>query len=208
MKDTVKITFISAIIGALFGTFLTFFLLNYSLLNSQQSQAKTQEDLIEDFYLTENAVHISPHGLRKKMTKGIDDFVLVDLRSAQEYEKEHIIGAINIPAYSDPNTSAYDEKERIIGEFQKLSQDKEIIVYCYSIPCMTGRKIGKMLTEEEIYVKQLGVGWNEWRYYWDLWNHDMETKVDPQDYVTSGKAPGKLETKAIPPSCGEGEFDC
>jgi hypothetical protein len=81
------------------------------------SDEPSKEELIRDFYLTENAVHISPHSLRGKMDKWITDFILVDLRSAEEYEREHVVGAINIPAYKDPNTSAYDEKDRIVGEF-------------------------------------------------------------------------------------------
>jgi len=39
---------------------------------------------------------------------------------------------------------------------------------------MTGRKIGKMLAEKEIYVKHPNIGWNEWRYYWNLWNHELD----------------------------------
>jgi len=177
-----------------------------SLITTPQ---KTQSDYIKDFYLTENAVHISPHGLRGKMDKGVADFVLVDLRSAQEYEKEHIIGAINIPAYKDPDTSAYDEVDRIVGNFSKLSKDKDIIVYCYSVPCMTGRKIGKMLVEHGIFVKALGIGWNEWRYFWNLWNHEHEwNQTDVMDYIATGKDPGIPKIKDTTQACTEGTFGC
>lgn len=173
-----------------------------------EQRNKGSEELIKDFYYTETAVHVSPHGLRKKMDKGDDSFILVDLRSSEEYQAAHVIGAINIPAYADPNHSAYDEVERIVSSFRGLSEDKEIIVYCYSIPCMTGRKIGKMLAEHDIYVKLLGVGWNEWRYYWDLWNHDGEVKVPSEDYVVSGPDPGVPEVRELPSPCGEGDFSC
>ena len=49
---------------------------------------------------------------------------------------------------------------------------------------MTGRKMGKLLAEHEIFVKHLAIGWNEWRYFWTQWNHEHEwgnTKVE--DYV-------------------------
>ena len=76
---------------------------------------KLSPTYFKEFYDTENAIHVSPHGLRKKMTKGeTDSFVLVDLRSEEEYTKEHIITAINIPAYKDPDTSAYDDVDRIL----------------------------------------------------------------------------------------------
>ena len=132
----------------------------------------SNEKLITDFYRIENAVHVSPHSIRKKIAEGAHDFVLVDLRSAEEYEKEHIVGAVSIPAYKDKDHSDYDAVDRIVGAFQKLPKDKSIIVYCYSIPCMTGRKIGQMLTEHGIYVQHLGIGWNEWRHFWTLRNHE------------------------------------
>ena len=180
-----------------------------SLITTVIPVNRSQNDLIKEFYLVENAVYISPHSLRGKMDKGINDYVLVDLRSQQEYEKEHIVGAISIPAYKDPNTSAYDEVDRIIGEFLKLPKNKDIIVYCYSMPCMTGRKIGKMLAEKEIYVKHLGIGWNEWRYFWNLWNHEHEwNTTKTEDYIASGKDPGMPKIQNTTQICIEGSFGC
>jgi len=198
--------FLSSLFGAVLGGAVIFF--------SISSTTPSQNDLIRDFYLTENAVHVSPHTLRKKMDKGEKDFILVDLRSSQEYEKSHIIGAINIPAYIDPNTSVSldkdkEQKERIIKEFNKLaSAEKDIIVYCYSIPCMTGRKIGKLLAENGLYVKHLGIGWNEWRYFWNLWNHDGETPTKFEDYIIGGRDPGVPKISENPSPCAEGELGC
>ncbi|MBI4117760.1 MAG: rhodanese-like domain-containing protein [Parcubacteria group bacterium] len=210
--QTLKIIMIALLVGALSGTLTAKQIMKgFSFTDKQPTETATKSanDLIRDFYDTENAVHISPHSLRKKMDKGDESFILVDLRSGQEYEKEHIIGAINIPAYKDPNTSAYDEVERIVGEFEKLPEGKEIIVYCYSIPCMTGRKIGKMLAGKDIYVKLLGIGWNEWRHFWTLWNHELEWETTkPEDYISSGIEPGKPAKRELPSPCGEGVFAC
>src|SRR3989344_9631692 len=114
----VKIILLAVVFGTLAGVVTGFLLVEFS--------ATSQNQLIKDFYETENAVHVSPHSLRGKMDKGVDDYVLVDLRSKEEYDYEHIIGAINIPAYKDKKTSAYDDVERIVGEFLKLPKDKEI----------------------------------------------------------------------------------
>ena len=164
---------------------------------------------IKEFYLTENAVHVSPHSLRKGMDEGKDNFVLVDLRSAEEYEKEHVVGAVNIPAYSDKDTADYD-KERIVAAFKRLPKGKDVIVYCYSMACMTGRKVGKMLAEEGVYVKHLGIGWNEWRYYWELWNHEGEwNSTVVGNYVAVGSEPGKPVIKNKSSACPiAGEFAC
>lgn len=200
MKSTI---IVSLVFGAIGGA------IAYGVLN--MNSKPSNEDFIKEFYLTENAVHVSPHSIRGQMDKGTGNFVLVDLRSSEEYKKEHVIGAVNIPAYKDPNTSAYDEMDRIVGDFQKLINEnpgKEIIVYCYSTPCMTGRKIGKMLVDRDIYVKHLGIGWNEWRYYWNLWNHDGETPTKVEDYIISGNEPGKPKQKNSLTPCSEGQFGC
>lgn len=196
-----QVIIISALVGAIVGGSVA--------LLWQYYQKPTEDKLIRDFYLTENAVYISPHGLRKKMDKGEKDYILVDLRSSQEYEKEHVVGAINIPAYKDPDTSAYEEIDRIVSEFRKLPSDKEVIVYCYSISCMTGRKVGKILAEYGIFVKHLAIGWNEWRHFWNLWNHEHEwSQVTVEDYIVSGKDPGWPQVRELPSPCGEGELSC
>lgn len=170
----------------------------------------SNEELITEFYKTENAVHVSPHSIRAQMSKGHGNFVLVDLRSQEEYEKEHIVGAVSIPAYKDKDTSAYDEVDRIVKSFQELGTDRDIIVYCYSIPCMTGRKVGKMLAENGIYVKLLGIGWNEWRYFWNLWNHEHEwAKTKVEDFIAKGKEPGKYAGAPDQEACDiKGDLGC
>ncbi len=173
---------------------------------------KDNNALIAEFYTVENAVHVSPHGLRASMSKGeADKFVLVDLRSQEEYETAHIVTALSVPAYKDANTSAYDEVDRITGAFKEIAlnnPNKDIIVYCYSTACMTGRKIGKMLAEHGIYVKHLGIGWNEWRYSWNLWNHDGEAPTVVEDYIATGTDPGVPPTPDFLPTCSDGVFGC
>jgi rhodanese-related sulfurtransferase len=196
VKFNLKVLLIGIVIGAVFGSLFNFLFFKFYVLE------KTEEELIKDFYLTENAVYVSPHSLRVKMDKGINDYILVDLRSREEYEKGHIVGAINIPAYEDPRNPAYEDVDRIVKAFESLPKDKEIIVYCYSIPCMSGRKIGKILAEHGIYVKHLGIGWNEWRYFWTLWNHDWEWNItNPEDYIAYGPEPGVPKARNITTDC-------
>jgi rhodanese-related sulfurtransferase len=189
--------------GAIAGGLVSLIILNM--------QTHDQDYYINEFYSAETATHVSPHHIRKGMDKADNSFVLVDLRSQEEYEREHIIGAVNIPAYKSPDKSAYGDVERIVHSFKTLEEQypgKELIVYCYSIPCMTGRKVGKMLAEHEVYVKHLGVGWNEWRYFWTMWNHEHEwEKTNVEDYVTSGLEPGVPELRDYS-GCSVGEFGC
>jgi|TARA_Y100000310_G_scaffold169177_4_gene169182 rhodanese-related sulfurtransferase len=203
MNNAIKSVFVGAVVGALVGAGTTLVL----------SGEKTAEEYIKDFYFTDTSVLVSPHGLRKKMDKGDKSFVLVDLRSGEEYEREHIVGAVSVPAYKDPETSAYGDVERIVNGFRTIIEEnpgKDVIVYCYSIPCMTGRKVGRMLAENEIFVKELGVGWNEWRHFWTLWNHEHEwDNTNVFDYIASGPEPGEPKVKEGSTACPiEGEFGC
>ncbi len=91
MNNLAKTLFLSAPVSLVTASVTASFLLK------KGSQEPSENDLIRDFYLTENAVHVSPYSLRRHMDKGDKDFILVDLRSPEEYEKEHIVGAINIP---------------------------------------------------------------------------------------------------------------
>ena len=183
----------------------------YAIVNYRLSQPKNQDDLIKEFYEVETAVHVSPHGMRKHLGEDPNQ-VIVDLRSQEEYETAHITTAINIPAYATPDKSDYGAVERIVGGFEKILEenpDADIIVYCYSGPCMTGRKIGHMLADHGIYVRHLGIGWREWRYYWNMWNHDGETQVNPEAFITSGPEPGTLDEDLTGQGCPiEGAFGC
>ncbi|MAG60085.1 hypothetical protein CMO96_04835 [Candidatus Woesebacteria bacterium] len=188
--------------GAVAGAVAAFAVLNF--------YTPSEDKIIKDYYAAEVAVNVSPHHIRKAMDKGDDSFVLVDLRSQEEYEREHVTGAINVPAYKDPYTSAYGDVERITRAFRALPKDKDIIVYCYSMPCMTGRKIGNMLAQNDIYVQELGIGWNEWRHFWTLWNHEHEwSQRLVEDYVISGPEPGTPKVREDTEACPiGGEFGC
>ena len=120
MKKSIFVIILSALVGAVVGAGVVY---NFQ---PKKSEA-TKNELIKEFYDVENAAHVSPHSLRRKMDKGDKSYILVDLRSEVEYERSHIIGAVNIPAYTDPDTSAYDEVDRIVGQFEALPKDKDII---------------------------------------------------------------------------------
>ncbi|MBI4043354.1 MAG: rhodanese-like domain-containing protein [Candidatus Diapherotrites archaeon] len=201
MRMGLKVIVLAVVFGGLAG------MLSFGVLNALPPNG---DALVREFYEIENAVHVSPHSLRKMMDKGDKSYVLVDLRSAEEYEAAHIAGAASIPAYKDKDTSDYGAVERIVRAFAALPKDKDIIVYCYSTPCMTGRKVGKLLAGHGIFVKHLGIGWNEWKYDWNAWNHEHEwEKTNAEDYITTGKEPGTPQQDSNSTACPiEGGFGC
>ena len=184
-----KTIFIAAVMGAVAGTAAWF------IMNMTGQPQDTVE--IANFYKTEVAVMVSPHGLRKKLaSKNTSHFVIVDVRSKEEYEDEHIVTALSVPAYTDKENTIHIEEKDIVAQFKKIqdkNKGKDIIIYCYSHVCMTGKKIGKLLSENNIFVKELGIGWNEWRYDWESWNYPHEWKeTDVMDYISKGAEPGEI----------------
>lgn len=172
------------------------------------TQAPTAAEYIGEYYETENAVAVSPHTLRTMMDQGrSDEFVIVDLRSSAEYEAEHVISAINIPAFVDPAT----DEARIVAAFEKViaeNPNEDIITYCYSHACMLARKVGLLLSSHGIYVKHLNIGWNEWRHDWQMWNSIEEASSTVESYIHSGTGPGVPEEKALIAPCSEGDLTC
>lgn len=162
----------------------------------EYSESRPQNHL-KNYYRGEMATVVSPQTIKKYIDEKKSDYILVDLRSQGEYEKEHFITAINIPAGS------MDEAQ-LVASFERLPKDKTVIVHCYSSYCTLGRQVGEALANHGIYVKELTVGWSELRYHWDLWNPGAGVD-DGKDYIVTGKA-DPSNTPIIP--CTVGAFGC
>lgn len=120
-----------------------------SLLGSitlQQFWRPSTQQRIYDYYQTVNAAEVSPHVLIERVKEG-EDIIIVDVRDPGAYGAAHIPGAINIPA-SD---------EELVAKFRALGRGKAIVTYCYTEDCMASRQVGKILSEQGIYVQHLNV---------------------------------------------------
>ena len=80
-------------------------------------------------YAAKNVSQISGEELHK-MIEDNADFILIDARGTEEFKKEHIAGAINLPANKvDAET------------LEKLSDnmEKKLVFYCSSTKCTASR---------------------------------------------------------------------
>lgn len=99
--------------------------------------------------------------------EGIDSFMVIDARSAESYQREHIPGAISVP-----------HKSMSMDTTQDLPKDKLLVVYCDGIGCNASTKGAAKLASLGFRTKELmgGIDW---------WKRD--------GYPTStGKAAGSL----------------
>ena len=155
---------------------------------------------IENFYIENVETLVSPHHLRGLISKGlVDDFILIDLREREDYLNGHIIGAINIVP-----------DENLVENFEKLNENSEVIIYCYTHYCMRGKKVGKKLAESGIFVKELGIGFNEWKNFYKIWNYESEWEaLNISEYIQVGEEAGFFEPDESDISCSVREgFEC
>lgn len=184
MKLELRLIVVCIIAGAFFGALAAFLVVNY--------MPKSQNDMIGEFYSTENAVSVSPTDYINDMKNGKTDGLVVDLRARSDYAAGHLVTAVNIPA-GEMNTT------QLVAAFNSLPKDKPIITYCYSEYCMLSRKVGKALADNGIYVKHFTAG-------------AYEIKRDLSSYVVNGSSPGIFnnsnQTGGYCSAPGGGTFTC
>ena len=100
-------------------------------------------------YLGEEVESIDRTELRKRLRAG--DVVLVDVRSAEEFEAGHIEGARSIPI---------NELEEQLAE---LPADLEIVAYCRGPFCAYAHEAVRQLRDAGHNARRLEDGWPEWR---------------------------------------------
>ena len=97
------------------------------------------------------AFETDPSDVYADMQNGVDDFVLADVRSVEEYEKSHALGAISLP-------------HRVITERQMEEFDKDIlfVVYCTGPGCNGSTKAAAKLSALGFQVKEMIGGIEYW----------------------------------------------
>lgn len=103
-------------------------------------------------FLAKLAVETDPSDVHADLSKGVDRFVLVDARSAEDYRECHIPGAVSLPhrAINDESTAG-------------LSSDTPVVVYCWSPACNAAAKAAVRLTGLGYHVKEMIGGIEYWR---------------------------------------------
>lgn len=87
-----------------------------------------------------------------QMLKGHENFNIIDVRAAEDYEKGHVPGAINLPK---------DKWQTLEG----LSKDKINVLYCYSMVCHLAASAAYKFAGQGYPVKEMEGGFDEWKDY-------------------------------------------
>lgn len=93
----------------------------------------------------------------KKLRKGAEGFVLIDVLSKEQFDKEHIPGARNVPI---------DTKDfaGMVAEKASGSRNRKIVLYCGGPDCDASTKAVKMLMSNGFTsVHEYEGGMQSWR---------------------------------------------
>ena len=113
----------------------------YSLV--LETPAASPEDT-HRHYRNKLSVETDVADVRYDMQHGVNDFLLIDVRSAKAYGECHIPGAINLPSNQiNEETTAIFSKEQVI------------VVYCWSPACNGGTKGAARLSGLGFRVKEM-----------------------------------------------------
>ena len=145
-----------------------------------QGQA-SQNQMIKEYYYSENAVAMSPSDLINILSNGSGAITVVDLRNRADYSSGHLAGAINIPAQEL-------EPAQLVSRFSAMPNDRQLVLYCYSSYCMLARHVGKLLADNGIYARDLTAGWHE-------------IQRDYFSYTVNGTEPGAIPKVDSSNSC-------
>jgi rhodanese-related sulfurtransferase len=117
----------------------------------QETPAAPPEEALRHF-VAKLSVETDPADVQLDLRRGQQSFVLLDVRSAQDFEERHIPGAINLPARRITAESTSD-----------LSKERLLVVYCWSPGCNAATKAAARLSALGFQVKEMIGGIEYWR---------------------------------------------
>ncbi len=128
--------------------------------DSQRSQTQSPLQNTKkavEFFAAELDFKTNPYGVNRMIEEKANNITIVDVRSAKDYAKGHIPGAINVP---------YDQYNGFTGsetEFPGLTKDKVNVIYCYELLCNLAQKAAVKFASLDYPVKEMAGGFAEWK---------------------------------------------
>lgn len=113
--------------------------------------SKRSEKSAAAFFEEKLKYEIGPAELKEKMDHHHDDFQLIDVRTLEAYRAGHISGAVSIPF------------QEFRDRLSEVSEEKDNIIYCYTITCQLAYEAARILSEKGYAAKVLIGGFDEWQ---------------------------------------------
>lgn len=113
-----------------------------------------------------------PYQVKLDIDKGKMFYALLDVRSPEEFRKGHIRDAVNLPTYrhfTDLKNLNLSEREIMELLHKTISHKKPLVIYGSTRDSQLTHDVAAILSRNGYEVSTLGVGWNEWRHFINLW---------------------------------------
>ena len=104
-----------------------------------------------DFFADKLRCETDPADVRADMENGVDEFVVLDVRSAEDYALKHVCGAVSLP------------HSRITRKrLREFPDDTLFVVYCWGPGCNGSTKAALKLAQLGYAVKEMIGGIEYW----------------------------------------------
>ncbi len=128
----------------------------YAANQSSATNGSSNLERAAQYFEDELSFKTNPHGVKMALDGKVKNVTIVDVRTAADYAKGHIPGAINLP---------YDKFNNFDGaavEFPGLRKDGYNYIYCYELLCNLGQKAAKQFATGGYPVKEIVGGFKSW----------------------------------------------
>ncbi len=170
---------VAGIIAFVLMVFVGFYLYQNTSKESSLYSDFDQEE-IENYWLTQKDFYFDPMVIVRKS----EDIALVDIRSKERFDAGHIKGSVSIPFPSSNSENKETLEQSFKQAFKKLGKAKTLVIYDENVYAERSLEAAFLLSESNIRVKVLRVGWNEFRHLTNFWvPEDLATKVNILDHV-------------------------
>ena len=120
------------------------------LTNEDTGMIKTLNNTqrAEDYFANKNSFTTGPMEVSKKIENG-DNVLIIDVKTAEDFLKGHVPGAVNLPEEQWPT-------------LQGLCRDVPNILYCYSQTCHLAAQAAQLFARQGYLVMEMDGGFKAW----------------------------------------------
>ena len=94
-----------------------------------------------------------PYDLKRALDNRAQEIVVLDTRTPDAFQDEHLPQAINIPT------------DQLAQRLSELPKNKEVVPYCWSITCHLATRAALLLARKGYRVHELAGGIGMWKEY-------------------------------------------
>lgn len=158
--------FLTSFLGSVITSSVALFIFTGNLITQFVSKTEPQVMSAETKVIkTAELEKYDPLLLASKLKKGDKDIIVVDIRSKEDYEKGHIVTAVNLPVFGTGlmSESGNLDEARIEKAISEITKEGQIIIlYGQNAYSTTPTAIAQLLIDQYPDIKPLAIGFDEW----------------------------------------------